>query len=114
MAIFFPAEGEHHFLHRNDVDVLPRRLELTAYEHPVDSAGPWVDVGYRAVPPDETLGFGQERPDRLWCRLDHDLAYELCHQRFFSLSRCAASATSRSRSSPEVQNSSRNLRRFFI
>src|SRR5207245_5025777 len=38
MAVFFPAEGEHHLLHGNDLDVFPRRLELTGDQHPVDAA----------------------------------------------------------------------------
>src|SRR5205823_4404315 len=113
VAGLFPAEGEDHLLHGNDLDVLPHRLELTGNEHPVDAAGPWVDLGDRAVPLDELVGFGEERPDRFWCRFDHDLAHELGHQRF-SLSCWAASATSRSRSSPDVQYSPRNLRSFFI
>src|SRR4051812_5207598 len=104
MTGFVPSEGEDHLLQRNDLDVLAGRLELTGDEHTVDTAGPRVDLRDCAVPLDEMVGFGEERPDRLGCRFDHDLAHELCHY-FFSLSRWAASATSRSRSNPEVQYS---------
>ena len=101
-VVLLPAEGEDHLGHRHDLDELTGRLVLTGDEHPVHTAWSRVDVGDGALPLDVLAGVGEERPDRLGGGIDHDLANELGHQ-CFSLSCWAASATSRSRSSPLVQ-----------
>ena len=80
VSLLLPSEGEDDLLHRHDLEVLARRLVLTADEHPVHAAGPRVDLRDGALPLDVACGVGEERPDRLGGGVDHDLANELGHQ----------------------------------
>ena len=50
VALLLPAEGEDHLLVRHHLDELPGALVAAGDEHPVDAAGPWVDLGL-ACPP---------------------------------------------------------------
>src|SRR4051812_30089993 len=106
MAFLIPAEREHDLLLGHDLDVFASGLELARHQDAVDAAGSGVDLGDGAVPLDVLARFGEERPDGLRRGVDHDLANEFTHLLLPFFCRdwsCAASATSRSRSRPEVQ-----------
>ena len=100
-----PPEGEDHPLVRRDVEELADRRVLAADEHPADAAGSRVEVGLGAHPLDLAHRVGEERPDGLRRRGDHDLSYQLAHRRApVRRGRVgSASATRRSSSSPLVQ-----------
>ena len=97
-----PSEAEDDLLERHDFDELARGLVLPPNEHAVHTAWARIELGLGAVPLDVTLGLGEERPHGLGTGVDHDLSHELGHHAL-PFSSCAASATSRSRSSPLVQ-----------
>src|ERR1700733_10629490 len=106
MTLLVPAEGEDHLLLRHHLEVFARRLVLTGDKYSMHAPRSWVDLGNCAVPEHVHVGLGQEWPDGLWRSVDHDLADEFSHHLlpFGCLLRdSAVSATSRSRSSPEVQ-----------